>query len=160
MKYKIKELDTDTTLFTFDKVQFQNNSIINVKYKQDTLEFQSPKMCVQSVIKEFDKEYFSLQLASTRAHEIFCSKVYEIEDVFSKKFGTIRSAVSGEQVIVKIPCKNGKPFVKVYKENKLFNYYHITQGMEIMCLLGINKLWVNSNQDVYYNLIVKEINII
>ena len=59
MKYKIKELDTDTTLFTFDKVQFQNNSIINVKYKQDTLEFQSPKMCVQSVIKEFDKEYFT-----------------------------------------------------------------------------------------------------
>ena len=108
MKYKIKELETEDNLFTFDKVQLHGNSILNLKYKQDTLEFQTPKMCVESVIKESDKEYFSLKIASTRAHEIFCSKVYQIENVFSKKFGNIRSAVSGEQVIVKIPCKNGK----------------------------------------------------
>ena len=159
MKYKIKELEIEDALFTFDKIPFQGNTILHVKYKHDTLEFQSPKMCVGSVIKENNKEYFLLRLASTKAHQIFCSKVYDIEKVFSRKFGNIRSAIDTENVIVKIPCKNGNPLVKVYKENKLFNYYHITQGMEIMCLIGINKLWMNSNKEVYYNLIVKEINV-
>ena len=41
MKYKIKELDTDTTLFTFDKVQFQNNSIINHIDLQDNSDINS-----------------------------------------------------------------------------------------------------------------------
>jgi hypothetical protein len=160
MKYKIKELDTNPNLFTFDKIPFQGNTIIHVKYKHELLEFQSPKMCIESVIKENDKEYFLLQLASTRAHEIFCSKVYQIEDVFSQKFGNTRSAITGKHSIVKIPCKNGKPLVKVYKDGSLFNYYHITQGMEIMCLIEINKLWIKSDEKtVYYNLNVKEISI-
>ena len=62
--------------------------------------------------------------------------------------------------IVKIPFKYSKPLIKVYKDNKLFNYYHLAKGMEIICLLNLSKLWVNFKNEISYNLNVKEILVI
>ena len=48
----------------------------------------------------------------------------------------------------KIPFKYSKPLIKVYKDNKLFNYYHLAKGMEIICLLNLSKLWVNFKNEI------------
>ena len=159
MKYKLKEFELNKDNFTFDKVNFNDSKIINLKYKNDTLEFQTPKVIIDSLIKENNHEYISLKITGNKACEIFCSKIFEMENIFNEKFNC-KSIFKEDCFIVKIPFKFSKPLVKVYKKNQLFNYYHLVKGMEIICLLNVNKLWVNCNDECNYNLNVKEIMVI
>ena len=50
--------------------------------------------------------------------------------------------------------------VTVYKGSSLFNYYHLSKGMEIICLVNLSKLWINFKNEGSYNLNVKEILVI
>ena len=168
MKYKLKELETCN--FSFDKVIVDNNKIINIKYKNDSLEFQTPKIIIDSLIKENNHEYLSLKIVGNKACETFCSKINQLETFFNTKavnwldkslpVNEIKSVFNEDCFIVKIPFKYSKPLIKVYKDNKLFNYYHLAKGMEIICLLNLSKLWVNFKNEISYNLNVKEILVI
>jgi hypothetical protein len=167
MKYKLKELETCN--FSFDKVIVENNKIINIKYKNDSLEFQTPKIIIDSLIKENNHEYLSLKIVGNKACESFCSKINQLETFFNTKKNwldknlpdnEIKSVFNEDSFIVKIPFKYSKPIIKVYKDNKLFNYYHLAKGMEIICLLSLSKIWVNFKNEISYNLNVKEILVI
>ena len=84
-----------------------------------------------------------------------------MEEYFNKYIkNKIKSIFNEETFIVKIPFKLSNPQIKVYKDNKLFNYYHLTKGMEIICLLNLSKLWTNFKNETNYNLTVKEILVI
>ena len=159
MKYKLKELDFNN--FSFDKVDLNDNKIINIKYLNESLEFQTPKLIIESLIKENNHEYLLLKIIGNKACETFCSKIFELEEYFNKYIKSkIKSIFNEETFIVKIPFKLSNPQIKVYKDNKLFNYYHLTKGMEIICLLNLSKLWTNFKNETNYNLTVKEILVI
>ena len=168
MKYKLKEIETCN--FSFDKTDFDNNKIINIKYKNDSLEFQTPKIIIDSLIKENNHEYLSLKIIGNKACETFCSKINQLETFFNTKavnwfdkslpVNDTKSVFNEDCFIVKIPFKYSKPLINVYKDNKLFNYYHLTKGMEIICLLSLSKLWINFKNETSYNLNVKEILVI
>jgi hypothetical protein len=72
----------------------------------------------------------------------------------------MKSIFDKEFVTLKIPFKHSRPSVKIYKDDSLFNYYHLTQHMDVICLVSIDKLWVNNFNEPTYHLIVKEIMII
>ena len=159
MKYKLKELDFNN--FVFDKVDLNDNKIINIKYLNESLEFQTPKLIIESLIKENNHEYLLLKIIGNKACETFCSKIFELEEYFNKYIkNKIKSIFNEETFTVKIPFKSLNPQIKVYKDNKLFNYYHLTKGMEIICLVNLSKLWTNIKNETNYNLNVKEILII
>ena len=50
MKYKLKELDFNN--FSFDKVDLNDNKIINIKYLNESLEFQTPKVIIEQIYQE------------------------------------------------------------------------------------------------------------
>ena len=52
---KLKELDFNN--FSFDKVDLNDNKIINIKYLNESLEFQTPKLIIESLIKENNQKY-------------------------------------------------------------------------------------------------------
>lgn len=157
MKYKIKEINCE--LLSFSKVELNNGIVHNIKYNNDSLEFQSPKMKIHSLVKENDHEYITLKIVGNQACKTFCLKIKEIETFFSKQFD-ISSIFHEDLLTVKIPFKYSKPLIKVYKNENLFNYYHLEEGMEILCLLVIDKIWVNNFNEASYHLNVKELMII
>ena len=159
MKYKIKEIDCSSIVF--NKTQLEQGTILNIKYKSDSLEFQTPKVVIDSLIKENDHEYLVLRILATQACKTFCSKITEIETFFEDYLKSFIKPVFKEDLFtVKIPFKYSKPLIKIYKDDSLFNYYHLEKGMEIICLLGIDKIWINKYNEPNYNLIVKEIMVI
>jgi hypothetical protein len=115
-------------------------------------------------------KFIVLKILGTEACKIFCSKIFEIEqffnetlqnnDFFSKKPSDIKPIFEEDLFTVKIPFKYSKPLVKVYKNDSLFNYYHLTKDLEIICLLELDKLWINTFNEPSYNLNVKEIMVI
>ena len=157
MKYKLKELYLDINNFSFNK----HENIINFKYKNECLEFQTPKIIIDSLIKENNNEYIVCKIIGNKSCEIFFSKISMLESLFNKHFKTdVKSIFNNDSFIVKIPFRYSKPQIDVYKNNSLFNYYRVIKGMEIICLVYINKLWVNSDNEINYHLNVKEILII
>jgi hypothetical protein len=157
MKYKIKEINCEN--ISFSKVELNNGIVHNIKYNEDSLEFQSPKMKIHSLVKENDHEYLILKIAGNQACKTFCLKIKEIEAFFSRRFN-IGSVFHEDLLTVKIPFKYSKPLVKVYKNENLFNYYHLEEDLEILCLLCIDKIWVNNFNEASYQLNVKELMII
>ena len=159
MKYKLKELNFNN--ISFNKVELNNGTIINLKYVNESLEFQTPKIIINDLIKENGKEYLVLKIIGNQACKTFCSKINELETYFSESLkNPIRTIFNEDLFTVKIPFKNSNPLIKVYKDNSLFNYYHLSKDMEIICLLGIDKIWINNYNEPSYNLIVKEIMVI
>ena len=64
-------------------------------------------------------------------------------------------------VTLKIPFKgNSTPLVKVYKNDALFNYYHLTADTQVLCLLSLDKIWINNFNEPSYHLNVREIMVI
>ena len=156
MKYRLKEIDC--TKFETNKTQLNNGTIVNIKYHSGSLEFQSPKLIIHELLKENDHEYIVLELLNTEACKTFYLKVMEIENYFSKKSEfNLKSVFNENHVTVKIPFRNKNPLIKIYKDEQLFNYYHLTVGMKIICLLGIDKIWINNFNEQSYHLIIKEI---
>jgi hypothetical protein len=161
MKYRVKEIDTSN--FVFNKTQLNNGTIVNIRYLEEILEFQSPKMVIHELVKENDHQYITLQLLGTQACKTFYLKIMEIENHFNKMLGNdlTKSVFHENFLTVKIPFKGySNPLIKVYRNDALFNYYHLTVGMEILCLLCIDKIWINNFNEPNYYLNVKEIMVI
>jgi len=156
MKFKLKEINCEN--FNNTKVELNNGTIYNIKYNNDSFEFQTPKMIIDSLVKEYDHEYIILKILPTQACKIFCLKIKQIEQHFSDLLKSpLKSVFENEFLTVKIPFKYSKPLVKVYKDDSLYNYYHLTKDLEILCLLSIEKIWINNFDEASYHLNVKEI---
>ena len=162
MKYKLKEMNFNINDFNFSsKVAINDLILINLRYKESILEFQTPKVYIHSFVKENDREYINLKLIGTEACRIFFNKLTEFEECISK-FNTqlkLRSIFNEDSFIVKIPFKFSKPQVDIYKTNRPFNYYFLKTGMEVICLLEVQNLCLVNNE-IFYHLNVKEILII
>jgi hypothetical protein len=166
MKYKLKEINLDDV--SFNKIDVTNGKIVNLKYKNDSLEFQTPKIIIEDLIKENNQEFIILKILGNQACKLFCSRIIEFENLFNTILqknkdwfhgspSEIKTIFNEHLFIVKIPFKYSRPLVKVYKDNSLFNYYHLSKGMEIICLITLDKLWINTINEPSYNLNVKEI---
>ena len=145
MKYKITELD-------FNKLKYSSKELQNgTIYNLDTpIEFQTPKMIIHEIIKESNHEYLLLELQQNEACRKFFLKIKELEQSIP---GNLHSLLNESIFKVKVKYSFSRPLVNVYSDNKPFNYYHLSKGMEIICLLEFHKIWNYS----HYNLTVKEI---
>ena len=115
---------------------------------------------IQDIIREAGKEYFLLKIKSNQACKKFFEKILELENNFICKFNAtlIKSIVEDDHFIVKVPFVYSKPSIRVFSDNgSLFNYYQLSKGMEIICLLFYDKLWMNKDNSFQYYLQVKEI---
>ena len=165
MKIKLKYLNTE--LIKYSEVlipsihtkNFGNNGkLLNVTYNGESMEFQTPKVLIEKIIKEpGDKEYLLLKIIPNEASRIFYQKISEIESSIGI-LGNVESNLSGTCFKVKIPFKYGKPQLNIFsKDDYLFNYYHLVEGMEVICLLIIKTIWINPDGFSNYSLIVNEI---
>ena len=163
MKFKLKYLNTE--LIKYSEVlipsihtkNFGNNGkLLNVTYNGESMEFQTPKVLIEKIIKcSDDKEYLLLKLNNNEACRLFYQKISEIESTI---LGNFESNLSGTSFKVKIPFKYGKPQLNIFsKDDYLFNYYHLVEGMEIILLLSIKTIWINPDGFSNYSLIVNEI---
>ena len=109
-------------------------------------------MCIHEILKDSGNEYMVLKIYGNQACQKFFLKILELE----KSINTV-SLFQGDLITVKIPFKFSKPMVDVYHNGSLFNYYHLSKGMDVLCLLEFHKLWINEYKEVKYNLTVKEI---
>jgi hypothetical protein len=174
MKIKLKDID-------YSKINYfingsdgiingnSNCKLINFNYSGEVLEFQTPKVLIEDIVKEGTKEYLVLKILPTEACKTFCTKIFELEknhdqnlkkEWFNKKLqiSEIKSIFENDHFTVKVPFKYSKPCLNIYdKDSKLFNYYHLKKGMEIICLLNCNNIWINFDNVSVYNLNVKEI---
>jgi hypothetical protein len=159
MKFKLKYLNTDLLEYSevLNKKFVNNEKLLNVSYNGESLEFQTPKVFIEKIIKEpDDKEYLLLKIIPNEGSRIFYQKIAEIES--SIGISSTDSNLSGTCFKVKIPFKYGKPQLNIFsKDDYLFNYYHLVEGMEIILLLSIKTIWINSDGLSNYSLIVNEI---
>lgn len=159
MKIKLKEISFDN--ISFNQCQLNGGVIHNLKYNGDLLEFQTPKLSLETVLKENNGEYIILKVMATQACKTFFLKIKQLEEFLEKTFkNPVQSVFNEDLVKVKIPCKLSRPLVKIYKNDQLFNYYNLEKGMEVICLVGIEKVWVNNFGEPSYQLNVKEIMIV
>jgi hypothetical protein len=159
MKFKLKYLNTDLLEYSevLNKKFVNNEKLLNVSYNGESLEFQTPKVFIEKIIKEpDDKEYLLLKIIPNEGSRIFYQKIAEIES--SIGISSTDSNLSGTCFKVKIPFKYGKPQLNIFsKDDYLFNYYHLVEGMEIILLLSIKTIWINSDGLSNYSLVVNEI---
>ena len=149
MKYKLLDVSFNDIEYIVSKEFSDGNIITNVKYLGQPLEFQTPKVLIKDIIKESGKEYLYLEIFGNLACKKFVEKLLEFESR-----NTLKSVFQDNYFIVKVPFVGSKPTAQVYSNNgQLFNYYHLAKGMEIICLIRIDKLWNNT----FYHLQVKEI---
>jgi hypothetical protein len=175
MKYKIKEIQFEKLKYNYslnsNNGKFNNCKLIQFTYNEEDLEFQTPKVILNDIINEDNKHYLILKVLPTEASRTFYTKINELEekhnntlqkhsDWFNSSLprDAIKSNLDEDIFKVKIPFKYSNPVTKCYdKESNLFNYYHLKKGMEIICLLSTNSLWINFDNSVSYNLSAKEI---
>jgi len=156
MKIKLKYLNTELIKYSevLNKNFGNNGKLLNVTYKGESLEFQTPKVFIEKIIKEpGDKEYLLLKIIPNEGSRIFYQKISEIESILS----SIESNLSGDCFKVKIPFKYGKPQLNIFSKDYLFNYYHLVEGMEVILLLSISNIWTIPGGLSTYSLIVREI---
>ena len=160
MKFKLKYLNTEFLKYSevLNKNFGNNGKLLNVTYHGESLEFQTPKVFIEKIIKEpGDKEYLLLKIIPNEGCRMFYQKITEIESHIGI-LGSIESNLIGTCFKVKIPFKYGKPQLNIFsKDDYLFNYYHLVEGMEVTLLLSINNIWINPDGIINYSLIVNEI---
>jgi hypothetical protein len=170
MKFKLKDVDFNLIEYKLNQNKHivENCSLINVSYNKEDFEFQTPKVIIERIIKENNKDYLLLKLIGNQACHLFFSKIFELEENINKSFkkewfnnsipiSNIKPIFTGDSFTVKIPFKYSKPITKCYSNGSLFNYYSLLPGMEIICLLSLKNIWINFDNNVTYNLSVKEI---
>jgi len=162
---KLESLDLDKLKYTENLIvnkKYNNFKMINYTIDNFELEFQTPKVIIKEIIKEYNKEYLLLQFIHNQNSKSFYEKIIELEQAHRKNLNVtgIKSLIHDDTFIVKIPIRYSKPCLKIIKDSELFNYYHLKPGMKIICKLNGNNIWFNEHSVPSYNLIVKEILII
>jgi hypothetical protein len=158
MKIKLKYLNTELLKYSevLNKNFGNNGKLLNVTYNGQSLEFQTPKVFIEKIIKEQgDKEYLLLKIIPNEGSRIFYQKISEIESILG--ISSIESNLLGTCFKVKIPFKYGKPQLNIFSKDSLFNYYHLVEGMEVILLLSISNIWIIPGGLSTYSLTVREI---
>jgi hypothetical protein len=173
MKYKLKDLNLDLIEYKLVQSNSINNNckLINFTYSGQELEFQSPRVIIEKITNENNKEFLTLKIMGNEACKSFCLKLFDLEkninyklnkDWFNERIPKtdVKSVFKGDCFTVKVPFKYSKPLITTYSNNgNIVNYYHLKEGMEIICLLSINNIWINFDNSVSYYLNAKEIKI-
>jgi hypothetical protein len=168
---KLIEINPENINYTINKLSnLKNKSLeskmVNINYMNYVFQFQTPKMILNKIIKENDKEYLLLQLIGNKASKTFYDKINEFEKSHNDYLksinvsGNLKSLFNEDILTVKVPFKYSKPLTKIIKNSELFNYYNLKEENTIICLLECNNIWINENNIPNYHLIVKEIMII
>jgi hypothetical protein len=148
----MKLKDIDFSNIKFDKgVTLGDGTLINFSYLESSLEFQTPKVTIHSIV-ENDK--MILTIKNTEA----CRKFYLMILAFEKMLGDhyhlpVQTIINKENFKIKVKANSTKIYTT---DSRLFNIYHLKSEMEIICLGIINKIWISSGI-INYNLNIKEI---
>ena len=145
----MKLKDIDFNILKFDKgVTIGEGTLFNLK----TLEFQTPKVTINEILTTGDKGYLFLKLNPTEACRKFYLFILSFEQFLNKRFNRSVNKIFDEEVFkVKINIKS----CKIYDNDKLCNWYHLKPETEVICLVNIDKIWINN--EINYNLNIKEI---
>lgn len=165
MKIKLIDLEFDKISYSVNNINNVQSKMVNIFYKEnEVLQFQTPKMILKEIVKDNNKEYLLLQIIPTKSFKLFYDTFIKFEEYNNKNIKdllksnyNINSLIKDDTLLVKIPIKYSKPLTKIVKNNTLFNYYHLKPGMELICLLECNNIWINEYNIPSYHLIVKEI---
>ena len=136
---KLKEINLDQIEYSPKKLL--DSEIINITYLNSELIFQTPKVIINKINKEYIFVYVS---------ESFKEKILSLESHYSKKY-RIKSLLQGNSLKIKV---GSTP--KVIKNNDYYYYYNLKVNDPINLLLHNKCIW-NNNGEYYYNLTVKEI---
>jgi hypothetical protein len=152
MKYKLKEIDV--TKLTNVPKETPTGTILNVFYDNSLLEFQTPVMLIQDITST----HLVVKLLPTKASDVFYTKMLEIENKFKSWSNCNLESVferklsePGDTLNLKINVQT----TKIYKDNSLFNFYHLTKNSKAICLVRCDKIW--KTDKLYYNLKIKEL---
>ena len=163
---KLKEIDFNNFKYSLVNKNF-NGTLVNLFYQNKIFEFQTPKVIVEDIITRNEKVYLKLKLQGTNSSKMFYDRLLEIEKYHNvnikKNFNTrfdINNLFESVYFEVKVPFKNSKPHVNVYKDNREVIYETLQIGQEIICLVECNNIWINSHLVPNYHLNVKEIKIV
>jgi hypothetical protein len=150
MKFKLKDINFENLQLVSKKLDLCK--ITNVRYQNESIEFQTPKV----IINENETENFiSLKIMGNESCKKFFCKIQELQSNIVKKLdGPVNTIFTDDSFVVKV--KKQKPRV-CDSNGDLFNYYHLKQGMEIICLVSFETVWTNQNNENTFNLNVKEI---
>jgi len=145
---KLKELNTKNITFSL-KIIGESSNIINIKYLNDELEFQTPKVEILTIQDNI------IIVKLLHNNQIFIDKIKELERCYSSYTGTKINNLLTENVfklkITHIP--------KVFNNSEMISYYSLKKGDVIICLVNSKHLW-NDNNRTSYNLHIKEILVI
>ena len=93
MKYKLKDVDFESKdiLYSLNSNNgtingHSNCKLVNFTYLGEPMEFQTPKVLIEKIIKENNKEYLLLKMLPTEACRTFCKKILELENRHNLEF--------------------------------------------------------------------------
>ena len=142
-------------------------TILNIFYDNNVLEFQTPVILIQHITST----HLVVKLLPTKASDVFYTKMLEIENkfkswsncklesifehkLFENKLFEHKLFEPGDTLKLKINVQT----TKIYKDNSLFNFYHLTKNSKAICLVRCDKIW--KTDKLYYNLKIKKIRFI
>ena len=141
---KLKDLEFNNLDHTVHETNY--GKIINLK---EPLEFQTPTVIINSI----HEDILNLHILPNEASKIFFNKIKLFEEKLNEKFKlTVEPLFNG--ILFKVKISKTK---KVYLNGEQFNFYHLKPLMKIICLVSIDKLWINQYSVLNYNLKVNEI---
>jgi hypothetical protein len=129
----------------FDKGrQLQEGTIINIT---SPLEFQTPKVN----ISEINENMLLLKIKNNLACKNFHLAILSFEKMLSKRYNLKVNSIFNELTFkTKVNIKN----TKIYSDQRLFNYYQLVPETELLCIITIDKIWINN--EINYSLNIKE----
>jgi hypothetical protein len=143
---KLKELILNQIKFV--SKDLPNGTIVNVKYLDEPFQFQLPKGSIEYI----GNEHLTLNINNN----LFFGLIGSLEDYMSTRFNRpIESIISENFVQLKLPFRNSRPEFKVLLDNRLFNYHNLISGMEVICIVSLDKLWITDK--INYTLTIKDI---
>jgi hypothetical protein len=139
---KLKDISFST--MSFDSgTKIGEGTVINCT----PIEFQTPKI----IIDHIKDNVLYARLKPTEACKTFYTFIKDFETFLTQKYTHTESIFDGSVFRIKVPIKS----TRIYHNGSLFNWYHLTPGMEIIVLVSISTIWKNIN--MYYTINSKEI---
>jgi hypothetical protein len=146
---KLKELELKQ--INFVKSDKANFTIVNVSYQNEPFVFQCPKCKIEFI----ENDLLIVEIKNVT----FLSLLRSIENFLEQRFKLpVNSLIENNLVKFKLKVsKSLRPEFKIINNGSLFNFHNLSAGMEIICLVSLEKLWIT--ESINYSLTVKEINL-
>jgi len=142
MKYLLKDVDFKN--LKYSRKELIGSSIVNCTYLDEILEFQSPKVIIDSVT--------DTELVISVKNKLFISRIHELENELTSHFKKEVITIFNHNNSFKVKLDKS---LKIYFNDQLFNKYDLKEGNVIILLLTFSKIWITDK--VYINLHSSEI---